>query len=129
MTKQVARSRAQAKSAPSDARNQNFRVGNQTPQISPVMQKVKGSLPRPNTAETLEFLTKGSLSTCQKLLSGHAVENGDMLRSMCRTHLAVDVVLGLVEDATDPVAVRLRKLVKRLKHEIEIEKLDAGVEE
>ncbi|QUS40595.1 hypothetical protein RPMA_18435 [Tardiphaga alba] len=129
MTRLVAKSRVQAKPAPSDSRNQNFRVGNQTPQISAVMQKVKGSLPRPNSAETLEFLTNGSLSTCQKLLSGHAVENGDMLRSMCRTHLAVDVVLGLVEDATDPVAVRLRKLVKRLKHEIEIEKLDAGVEE
>ena len=93
------------------------------------MQKVKGSLPRPNSAEALQFLTKGSLSTCQKLLSGDAVENGHMLRAMCQTSLAIDVVLGLIEDATHPSTIRLRKLVKRLKLDIEIEKLDAGVEE
>ena len=126
MMRKVAARAENTKPTTSGRGNQNFLAGNQIPQISAVMQKVKGSLGRPNGAETLAFLTSGSLSTCQKLLSGHLVENGDMLRAMCRTHLAVDAVLGLTEGAVDPVAKRLHKLAKRLKHELEIEKIDAG---
>jgi hypothetical protein len=126
MTSKLAKGVANAKSHASSAVNQNCLDGNRLPQISPVMQKVKASLGRPNGAETLAFLTKGSLSTCQKLLSGHLTENGEMVRAMCRTYLTVDVILGLTEGATDPTARRVHKLIKRLKHEIEIEKIDAG---
>ena len=126
MTRNLTKSRSGAKSDAVSTVNQNCLGENQNPQISPVMQKVKASLGRPNGAEKLAFLTSGALSTAQKLLSGHLIENGDMLRAMCRTYLAVDVVLGLTEGATDPTARRVHKLMKRLRHEIEIEKIDAG---
>jgi hypothetical protein len=123
MTRKVAAHRGTGKSGNFPTRNQNCRHRNQ---ISPVMQKVKGSLGKPNGAETLAFLTKGSLSTTQKLLSGHLVENGDMLRAMCRTPLVVDVILGLTEGVPDPTARRVHKLISRLRLELAIEALDAG---
>lgn len=126
MTRKLRAARSATKSARIPNGNQNFPVGNQIASISPVMQKVKGSLPKPNSAEELAFLASGSLSTAQKLLSGHAVENGDWIRAMSRTRLCVDVVLGLTDGSSDPVARRLHKLAKRLKYELQIEALDAG---
>jgi hypothetical protein len=101
----------------------NFPEGNR---ISPVMQKVKGSLCRVKSAQELQFFTGQALSICQKLLSGHRVENREMIVALAQTHLVADLVLGLIaEDVKDPVARAMRKAAKKLKLQRELERLEA----
>jgi hypothetical protein len=126
MAKKVARTGVTAKSGRFLTRNQNCLTRNQ---ISPVMQKVRDSLTAPNRAEHLSFLTKQPLSTCQKLLSGHLTENPVMTAALFRTHLITDAILGLTEGATDPTARAVRKLIKKLKLEQQLARLDAGDDE
>jgi hypothetical protein len=62
--------------------------------------EVKGSLASVKAADELHFLTGQPLSICQKLLSGHRVENRDMIIALFQTHLVIDVIWTLV-DAED----------------------------
>lgn len=114
---------AKAKSGRFPRGNQNFPAGNQ---ISPVMQNVRGSLGTVKAAQELEFLTEQPLSICQKLLSGHRVENRDMLVALCQTRLVIDTILGLIDpDTKDPTARAVRKLLKKYKLQQELQRLEA----
>jgi len=91
--------------------NQNFPSGNQ---ISPVMQKVKGSLKPVKAAQELVFLTGEPLSICQKVLSGHRKENGELLAAFFRSRLITSAIIGLTEGVTDPDAKAIRKFCQKL---------------
>ncbi|CAL77386.1 hypothetical protein BRADO3608 [Bradyrhizobium sp. ORS 278] len=70
-------------------------------------------------------MTGEPLSICQKLLSGHRVENRDMLVALCQTRLVIDAVLGLIDpDVKDPTARAVRKAMRKLKLELELARLD-----
>jgi hypothetical protein len=90
------------------------------------MQNVRGSLGTVKAAQELEFLTEQPLSICQKLLSGHRVENRDMLVALCQTRLVIDTILGLIDpDTKDPTARAVRKLLKKYKLQQELQRLEA----
>ena len=90
------------------------------------MQKVKSSLGTVKAARELSFLTAQPLSITQKLLSGHRVENREMIVALAQTHLVVDLILGLIaDDVKDPVARAMRKAAKKIKLQRELERLDA----
>jgi hypothetical protein len=123
MTRRLDENRSPAKSNRFPTGNPNFPEGNR---ISPVMQKVKGSLASVKAAEELHFLTGQPLSICQKLLSGHRVENRDMIIALFQTHLVVDVILGLIDqDVHDPLARAVRKAIKKIKLQRELDQLEA----
>jgi hypothetical protein len=87
--------------------------------------EVKGSLASVKAADELHFLTGQPLSICQKLLSGHRVENRDMIIALFQTHLVVDVILGLIgQEVSDPVARAVRKAIKKIKLQRELEQLE-----
>jgi hypothetical protein len=93
------------------------------------MQKVKGLLTGPKPARQLQDLTDQPLSICQKLLSGHRVENREMLTALLRTRLIADVILAVTEGASDPTVKAVRKAVKCVKLERELARLKAGDDE
>jgi hypothetical protein len=126
MTRKLAAARRAAKSGRFPKGNPNFPARKQ---ISPVMQKVRGSLSEVKSAEELHFLTSQPLSICQKLLSGHREPNAAMYEALFQTALITDAILGLTEGATDPKVRAVRKAVKRLKLEDEIARLEAGDDE
>lgn len=119
-------SRGTAKSRRFPERNQNFPGGNR---ISLVMQKVKASLPKPNSAEHLAVFTNQPLSICQKLLSGHRVENRTMMGALLRSRFIIDVLLAETEGANDPTVRGVRRAIKRLRLEGELKRLDDGEDE
>lgn len=123
MSPRVAPPRDAGKKPRFPAGNRNFPQGNP---ISPVMQKVKSSLGVVKAAQELSFLTGQPLSICQKLQSGHRVENREMIVALAQTHLVVDLVLGLIaEDVKDPVARAMRKAARKIKLQRELARLDA----
>nr|WP_157872577.1 hypothetical protein [Bradyrhizobium sp. ORS 278] len=122
MTSKLSGGSAKAKSGRFPDGNRNCPKGNP---ISPVMQNVRGSLGAVKAAQELQFLTGEPLSICQKLLSGHRVENRDMLVALCQTRLVIDAVLGLIDpDVKDPTARAVRKAMRKLKLELELARLD-----
>src|SRR4051812_46007821 len=107
MSPAVARHRSTGKQGRFPKGNRNCPQGNP---ISPVMQKVRSSLGTLKAAQELSFLTAQPLSIAQKLLSGHRVENREMIVALAQTRLSADLVLGLIaEDVKDPVARAMRK--------------------
>ena len=123
MSPRVAPPRPAGKKRRFPSGNQDCPNGNP---ISPVMQKVKGSLGERKPARALALLTGEPLSICQKLLSGHRVENREMIVALAQIHLVVDLVLGLIaEDVKDPTARAMRKAAKKIKLQRELERLDA----
>ncbi len=123
MSRKLTAARAAAKSGRFLNRNPNFPDGNP---ISPVMQKVKGSLRGEKPARTLALLTGQPLSTCQKLMSGHRTENPEMIAALFHTPLLTDVILAYTAGATDPVVRAVRKAVRLVKLEQEIARVSAG---
>lgn len=106
--------------------NPNFPKGNP---ISPVMQKVKGSLSSKKPARELHYLTDQPLSICQKLLSGHRAPNAAMYEALFRDELIVDAILGLTEGAAHPLVRAVRKAVRIVQKENEIALIKAGDDE
>jgi hypothetical protein len=101
--------------------NQNFPSGNQ---ISPVMQKVRGSLKQVKAAQELVFLTGQPLSICQKVLSGHRIENREMLAALFHSKLITSAIIGLTEGVSDPDAKAIRKFAQKLELKRQLAALD-----
>ena len=123
MKAKVAAARRPAKSSRFPKGKQNVPKGNR---ISPVMRKVRGSLAPAKAAEDLVFQTGQPLSICQKTLSGHRAPNAAMYEALFQSSLIVDAILGLTEGATDPKVRAVRNLVRRMKLEDEIKRIEAG---
>lgn len=127
MRAKLARPRGAAKSSAVPKGKRNFPEGKQ---ISPVMRKVRGSLAPLKAAAELRFLTGQPLSICQKTLSGHRIENRDMLAALFTTRLAASAVLGLIpKDVRDPTARKLRKFAAKLNLQLELDRLDREMDE
>jgi hypothetical protein len=123
MSSKVAVARKSSKSSGFPKGKQNVPQGNR---ISPVMQKVRGSLAVGKAAEELVFQTGQPLSICQKTLSGHRAPNAAMYEALFQSPLIVDAILGLTEGATHPKVRAVRNMVRRMKLEEEIKRLEAG---
>lgn len=106
MTKQVARSRASAKSGDSLAGNQIPQKGNQ---ISAVMQKVRSLLPAHKAAWHLAILIDEPLGQCQKLLCGERVENASIQAKLLRSWMGREVLFVLMGDENPDWFVKYRK--------------------
>lgn len=92
----------------------------QTPWISPVMRKVRGSLGDKKPAQKLAFLTDQPLSICQKLLAGNRLPNAAMYEALFADELIIDTILGLIpEDATHPKVRAVRTAMRRLEIDFE----------
>lgn len=121
MTGKVAKKAANTKSGHFPQRNRTIPEGNQ---ISPVMQKTRGLLGGVKTAQELNFLTAQPLSLCQKTLTGHRLENRDMLAAMAQSKLIIAVVLGLSEGSDDPVVKQVRKAVRKIELQLQLDAID-----
>lgn len=88
------------------------------------MQKVRGSLKPVKAAQELTFLTGQPLSICQKVLSGHRKENGDLIASFFRSRLITSAIIGLTEGVNDADAKAVRKFCQKLELKRQLAALD-----
>jgi hypothetical protein len=108
MTRKLKPARHAAKSARFRKRKLNCTTGNP---ISYLMQVVKNLLPARKPAWHLHILTGAGLSTCQKVLSGHRAENGDLILALLRSPHGWDVLQAVMAEADQPWFEDLRDLV------------------
>lgn len=86
-----------------NAKNGQFRIRNQKRQIqnpiSPVMQEVRGLLPKHKAPVELHILTDVPISTCQKMLTGQTPENLKAITGLLRSDHGREVLFALMGDA------------------------------
>lgn len=104
------------------------RMASRQPQLSPVMRAVKSALSPPKRAQQLAALTGQPLSICQKTLSGHRVENREMIDGLMQTRLILDVLIAGIRPGADPVARKVRKFAQQLQLDLEYERRRARIE-
>lgn len=108
MTKQVARSRAVAKSAPSQNRNQKCRIRNLS---ASVMLKMKDVVKPRNVAHELNFLTDVPVPSVQKMMSGDRPVNLELIVGLLRGEHGREVLFTIMDGANPDWFSKYRKLL------------------